>query len=100
MQALETDEQVDGLFHVIRNHLSPKGVAILNVFKPRESKEEMAQDGRLIDEHVNPICMRYYYPDQFKDLITQNGFKITKCWGGYLGEEYGVGPELVVSFGF
>lgn len=56
------------------------------------------RDGKLIDEHINPICMRYYYPDEFKELITRHGFKITAIWGGYKGETYGEGREFVVAF--
>jgi hypothetical protein len=147
MQALETDAQVSGLFSVVQKHLSPKGIAILNVFRPLYSKEEMPlkwyrkdeteyaritlpngdllvsfdtrkvmdaekqvlhpevihrlyRDGKLIDEHINPICMRYYYPDEFKSLISSHGFKITSTWGGYKGETYGEGRELVVAFGY
>jgi SAM-dependent methyltransferase len=56
------------------------------------------RDGKLIDEHVNPICMRYYYADQFKDLIVRNGYTISGSWGGYNDEAYGAGSELVVAF--
>ena len=56
------------------------------------------RNNKLVDEHINPICMKYYYPDEFKNLISQNGFVIKNCWGGYKGEIYGQGPELVVSF--
>jgi hypothetical protein len=52
----------------------------------------------LIDEHVNPISMRYYYPDEFRSRILSAGFEITDLWGGYRGEVYGEGPELVVGF--
>src|SRR5690606_382785 len=41
LQCLEKQEQVDGLFAVIRNHLKPEGTAILNVFNPNLPKEEM-----------------------------------------------------------
>ena len=51
-----------------------------------------------MDTHRNPILMKYDYPQQFLHLITQNGFSITGKWGRYLGEEYGIGGELVVSF--
>ena len=56
------------------------------------------RNGKLVDEHVNPICMRYYYPDQFRSVIESAGFTITDTWGGYRGEFYGEGPELVVAF--
>jgi len=52
----------------------------------------------LVEEVIHPIKMRCYYPDEFKRLITNTGFTITRSWGGYNNEEYGVGPELVVEF--
>ena len=145
LQALEHDAQVDGLFEVIRAHLAPGGLAILNVFEPLYGREEMAhrwpregetpdgqvtlsggdtlvmaderkhfdadrqvlyprliyrryRDGALIDEHINPICMRYYYPEQLIALVEDHGFSIIDTWGGYGDEPYGEGGELVVAF--
>ncbi len=34
------------------------------------------RDGVLVDEHINPICMRYDYPEQFIELIEDHGFSI------------------------
>ena len=42
--------------------------------------------------------MRCYYPDEFEQLITGHGFEIVHRWGGYAGEIYGEGPELVIEF--
>ncbi len=56
------------------------------------------RDGALIDEHIHPICMRYYYPQEFLALIEGHGFRVTQTWGGYSGEAYGKGSELVVAF--
>ena len=52
-----------------------------------------------IDEAVLRICMRCYYADEFLALISGQGFHIIDTWGGYAGELYGEGPELVVQFG-
>jgi len=52
----------------------------------------------LIDETVLPIPMRCFYPDEFLDLIGSAGFTVTGAWGGYAGEPYGGGGELVVEF--
>lgn len=146
LQCLEKQEQVTGLFKVIRTHLKPNGTAILNIFNLHFSREEMAEKwitdketfcgetqlsncdilklydtrknldlenqvlypemiyrrynkgGQLVSEHTNPISMRYYYPDEFKNLIKGEGFEITHLWGGYNNEKYGQGPELVVAF--
>ncbi len=52
----------------------------------------------MIDETVLGICMRCYYPNEFEQLVTGYGFEIVGQWGGYQGEAYGEGPELVVEF--
>ena len=52
----------------------------------------------LAEEAVLPLVMRCYYPKQFEKLITGHGFQIVNRWGGYQGEAYGEGPELVLQF--
>jgi SAM-dependent methyltransferase len=52
----------------------------------------------LVDEAVLKIAMRCYYPEQFEKLIIGQGFRVVQQWGGYNGEPYGQGPELVVQF--
>jgi SAM-dependent methyltransferase len=52
----------------------------------------------LVDEAVLRIPMRCYYPDEFSALIRQHGFRIINQWGGYAGEPYGAGPELIIQF--
>jgi hypothetical protein len=42
--------------------------------------------------------MRCYYPDEFTALITKHGFRVIERWGGYAGEPYGEGMELIVRF--
>jgi SAM-dependent methyltransferase len=49
-------------------------------------------------EVVLELVMRCYYPDQFEKLIVRHGFSVQNRWGGYAGERYGEGPELIVSF--
>jgi hypothetical protein len=51
-----------------------------------------------VDEVVLKIAMRCYYPEEFEQLITRQGFRVLRRWGGYEGEVYGQGPELVVQF--
>ncbi len=53
----------------------------------------------LVDESVLKIVMRCYYPVEFEQLVRAHGFTILKRWGGYAGEPYGEGPELVLQFG-
>jgi len=52
----------------------------------------------LKDETVLKIAMKCYYPEEFEKLILDRGFRIVDRWGGYAGERYGEGPELVVQF--
>ena len=54
---------------------------------------------KLEDEAVLNLLMRYYYADEFVEMIENHGFRIFNRWGGYKGEPYGEGPELVVQFG-
>jgi len=54
---------------------------------------------KLEDEGVLNLLMRYYYPDEFVEMIESHGFQVVDRWGGYAGEAYGEGPELVVQFG-
>ncbi len=52
----------------------------------------------LQEEEILKIVMRCYYPEDFEHLITGHGFEIVQRWGGYAGEPYGEGPELVIEF--
>ena len=144
-QNIETDEEVDGVFAGIHQHLAKNGSCILNVFMPNRDRERLRREwvsneenlswetpiegGRLacfdrrprmdaeklilypeliyrhyagealVEEAVLKIVMRCYYPDEFENLVLEHGFKIINCWGGYQGETYGLGPELVLQFG-
>ena len=52
----------------------------------------------LVDEATLQTAMRCYYPDEFAALVSSHGFRIVERWGGYTGEPYGEGPELVLRF--
>lgn len=52
----------------------------------------------LQEEAVLKLVMRCYYPDEFEKLIITRGFDIFDRWGGYQGEPYGEGSELVIQF--
>ena len=54
--------------------------------------------GQLSEEVVLKLVMRCYYPDSFERLIRDHGFVILDRWGGYAGQVYGQGPELVIQF--
>jgi SAM-dependent methyltransferase len=56
------------------------------------------EENRLVDEAVLSVSMRCYYPAALLDLIADQGFHVVNRWGGYAGEPYGEGPELIVEF--
>jgi SAM-dependent methyltransferase len=56
------------------------------------------QGNVVVDEAVSSIAMRCWYPEQFVALVRHEGFRVTGQWGGYAGEQYGSGPELIVAF--
>ena len=56
------------------------------------------QGDKLLHEFVQPIKMRCHYPDEFRELVEAHGFQIRDSWGGYGGEAYGQGKELVLEF--
>lgn len=55
--------------------------------------------GAWVEDAVLHIPRRCYAPDEFEQVIRDHGFRIIQRWGGYAGECYGEGPELVVQFG-
>ena len=54
--------------------------------------------GAWVTDAVLQISRRCYAPDEFEQVIREHGFRIIQRWGGYAGERYGEGPELVVQF--
>jgi len=52
-QALETDEQVEACLQCIRNHLTPRGSAVLSMFNPDRPPDEMRRtwvtEGEMVD---------------------------------------------------
>lgn len=52
----------------------------------------------LLEEVVLHLVMRCYWPETFEKLVTTHGFQIVNRWGGYEGEAYGEGSELVLQF--
>jgi hypothetical protein len=56
------------------------------------------EEDKLVDEAVLRILLRCYYPEELLSLIAGQGFHIVNKWGGYAGEPYGEGPELIVEF--
>ena len=51
-----------------------------------------------VEVAVLKIPRRCYAPEEFAQVIRSRGFRIVNRWGGYAGEAYGEGPELVLEF--
>ena len=56
------------------------------------------QDGAWVEEAVLKIPRRCYAAEEFAQVIRSHSFRIVQRWGGYAGEPYGEGPELVIEF--
>jgi len=52
----------------------------------------------IVEEAILPLAMRCYYSEDLTSVIESHGFRVLEKWGGYAGEEYGKGGELVVEF--
>jgi SAM-dependent methyltransferase len=76
--------------------------------RPRMDKERLVlypehvyrhyEGDTLKEEVVHKLLMKCYYPVDFEELITAHGFSVVDRWGGYKGETFGEGPELVIQF--
>ena len=55
-------------------------------------------DDAWVENAVLQIPRRCYAPNEFEQVIREHGFRIVQRWGGYAGERYGEGPELVIQF--
>lgn len=82
---------------LLRFHTRPRITADPLICHP-ELIYRFYQGETLLDESVLAIDMRCFYVDEFLQLIEHHGFQVTSKWGGYAGEAYGDGPELVVAF--
>lgn len=78
--------------HDVRRRLVANPLVLYPELIYRRWREE-----EMLEEVVLPIPMRVFYPDEFLDLIRSAGFTIAGSWGGYAGEAYGKGKELVVE---
>ena len=83
---------------LVRHHRRPRLQADPLVVYPEIVYRRYDAAGALEDESVLKIAMRCWYPDELEKLITDSGFRITDRWGGYAGEAWGEGPELVIQF--
>ena len=56
------------------------------------------EDADLAEQTSFQFVMRCYFPEEFERVIVSHGFRVVAKWGGYHGEPYGEGPELVIQF--
>jgi len=54
--------------------------------------------GEQVDEAVMDIVMRVWQADELIGLVERHGFTVTGKLGGYQGEAWGEGSELVIAF--
>jgi SAM-dependent methyltransferase len=52
----------------------------------------------LVEEAVSQIAMRCWYPEELVTRVEREGFAVIQRWGGYAGELYGEGSELIIAF--
>ena len=93
----EVWEKNDGE-HVINHSVRLAGVRIDPLTVYPELIYRKYHQSALVEEVILKIPLRVCYPDELLDTIESFGFQVTGRWGGYHGEAYGVGPELVVKF--
>jgi SAM-dependent methyltransferase len=56
------------------------------------------EQNELSHETSARIALRCYRPDELEAIIRDQGFRIVDKWGGYSGEQYGEGEELIIQF--
>lgn len=83
---------------LVRAHRRPRLNDDPLIVYPELIYRHLSATGELLDESVLPVAMRCWYPDELERLVTDNGFQIVSRWGGYKGETWGKGPELVIEF--
>jgi SAM-dependent methyltransferase len=54
--------------------------------------------GELIDHVAHDVAMRVWTPDQLVALVESHDFEIVERHGGYQGEPWDAGSELVIAF--
>jgi SAM-dependent methyltransferase len=99
-----SDEHLDGETalpdggRLVRSHRRPCLQSDPLVCYPELIYRQYAASGALEDEAVLKIAMRCWYPAELEKMVADHGFRTTGRWGGYQGEVWGEGPELVIQF--
>ena len=95
VEALDWEDVTDARIvtcHVRSGKVSSQPLVIYPdlIYRVREGAEPS-------EEIVFPLKMRCYFPEEFTSLFAKHGFHVVAQWGGYAGEQYGAGPELVIQ---
>ena len=99
-----TGEHIDGETampdgeRLVRLHRRPRLQPDPLVVYPELIYRRYNWSGSLEDEAIMKIAMRCWYPHELEERLTTSGFCIKQRWGGYAGEQWGEGPELVIEF--
>ena len=93
---LDWELPVDG--GVVQCHVRRAGVRTQPLVLFPDLIYRRYRDSQLVDEAVSSIAMRCWYPDELQERIRQEGFEVTGRWGGYQGEGWSSGPELIIAF--
>jgi hypothetical protein len=83
---------------LVRSDRRPRIQSDPLVLYPELIYRRYSDTGALEDEAVLKISMRCWYPAELEALVAANGFRTTARWGGYCGEAWGEGSELVIEF--
>lgn len=97
-EQLDGETPMPGGGKLVRTHTRPRMRSEPLTGFPELIYRRYSATGDLVDEAVLKIAMRFWYPDDLEKLVTDYGFRITNRWGGYQGEAWGEGPELVIGF--
>jgi SAM-dependent methyltransferase len=97
-------EQLDGESvlpdggRLVRSHIRPRIQSDPLVCYPELIYRRYDAAGAMADEAILKIAMRCWYPAELEQLVAAHGFHAVGRWGGYKGEAWGEGPELVIQF--
>jgi hypothetical protein len=79
--------------HVRRSGVTPDPLVIYPELIYRKYR-----GATLVEEATLAIAMRCWYPEELLARIRSEALGVRAVWGGYKGEAFGVGEELIVKF--
>jgi hypothetical protein len=97
-EQLDGETPLPGGGKLVRSHTRPRMQSEPLIGYPELIYRRYSATGDLEDEAILKIAMRFWYPEELEQLVITNGFRVTDRRGGYHGENWGEGPELVIRF--